>query len=188
MHRIPADGRTGRAMTEFCRITFKYTIKEEDYARALRAHTRTFKWVWAMWIVFGAFAAYGVLAGGIGVGQGTMTPLSFARTVLVFAVGGILMWGTYWFPPLWAMRGSPSVGVEEEISLFDDRIVIQSRLGRDELFWAHFRKADEIAEFFLLHPHEGNVYPVPKQYFANPAELDWFRQWLRRHIPDFQQH
>ncbi len=86
------------------------------------------------------------------------------------------------------MRASPSLGVEEEISLFDDRIVVQSSLGRDELFWAHFRKANEIAEYFLLHPHEGNFYPIPKQYFANATELDWFRHWIRTHIPDFHQH
>lgn len=171
-------------MTEFSRFTFRYTIKEEDYARAQRAHARTFKWLWALWIVFGAIAAYSLLVGIFNVGQGDKTPLSLGKDALVFAVGGVLMWGIYWLPPLWAMRGSPSVGVEEEISLFDDRIVIQSRLGREELLWAHFRKVDEIAEFFLLHPHEGNVYPVPKQYFANSGELDWFRQ----HILNFNEY
>lgn len=175
-------------MTEICRLTFKYTIKEEDYARALRAHARTHKSLWAIWIGFGAFVAYVLLAGVLSVGHGTRTPLSLGKDVLVFAAAGVLMWGLYWLPPRWAMRGSPSAGLEEEIRLFDDRIVIQSRLGRDELLWAHFRKVDEIAGFFLLQPHEGNVYPVPMQYFANSAELDWFRQWIHKHIPNFHQH
>lgn len=188
MSLIFARRRRGEAMTELCRFSFTYTIKEKDCVRALRAHARTNKILWVTWIVFGAMAAYALLAGSIGVRQGTMEPSSFARIVLIFAAAGALMWGNYWLPPIWAMRGSLSLGVEEEISLFDDRIVIESSLGRDELLWAHFRKADEIAGFFLLHPHEGNVYPVPKRYFANAAELDWFRHWIRKHIPDFHQH
>lgn len=169
-------------------LSFNYTIKEEDYVRAARDYSRTFKWLWAMWITFGALAAWIFLVGILSVGLGTKTPLSFVKDVLVFAVGGALMWSAYWFPPRWAMRGSPTVGVEEEIRLFDDKIVIQSRLAREELFWAHFKKVDETAEFFLLHPHEGNFYPVPKQYFVNLAELDRFRQWIREHVPSFREY
>lgn len=65
-----APGRRCEAMTDICRFSFKYTIREEDVASALRAHTRTFKSTWLLWIVFGALAAYGPLAGGIGSARG----------------------------------------------------------------------------------------------------------------------
>lgn len=175
-------------MAEICRFTFTCAVTEKDAARAVRAQLRTHTWVWAIWIGFGAYVAYVLLFDLLSIWQGTRTPLSLGRHILVFTATAVLMWGMYWLPPLWAMRGSPAAGAEEEISLFDDRIVIQSRLGRDELLWAHFRKVDETAEFFLLQPHEGNVYPVPKRHFANAADLDWFRHWIRRHISDFHQH
>lgn len=169
-------------------LSFNYTIREADYARAIRAHMLTSKVTWALWIVFGALTAYVLLVGLFNVGHGGKTPLSFGADVLIFSSIGAAMWAFHWLPPRMAMRKSPSVGVEEEITLFDDRIVILSRLGRDELWWPHFKKVDETPDFFLLHPHEGNFYPLPKQYFVNAVELDRFRQKIRKHIPNFHEH
>lgn len=169
-------------------ISFNYTIKEEDYVRAIRAHTLTVKWVWGVWIVFGVLVVYGVLQSLFFVVVGHQTWLDFGQDVLVLAVCTAAIWGSYWFPPRWAMRGSPSIGVEEEVILLEDRIVVQSRLGREELMWAHFKKVDETGDFFLMHPHEGNFYPFPKQYFANSVELDRFRKRIRKNILKFHEH
>lgn len=168
-------------------VSFKYTLTEGDFVRTLHAHGRKQVWRWVSWILL---AAWALSAGFWAVDSIRGSGLNAGMIVLLILVTigpAALAWWRWWMNPRLVARGSPGLGVEVEGTASVDGIVSCSALGTHETAWISYSTALESADHFLLYLGRNVFKPFPKRSFADPKDVDRFRDLLRAHVPGFRE-
>ena len=162
-------------------VSFKYILAEDDYVRAVRAFT----WLQLSWrimlAVFGLAAA--ALVGLAIAGVGRWSAPWFIGIVATCTGLGVSWWLWTWLPRSHA-RKSPSVGKEIAVTASPEGMSSRSVMGSSDARWSLYTAARETTEFFLLSSGKALFYPFPKSAFADPLEIDQFRELLRAHVAD----
>jgi hypothetical protein len=81
---------------------------------------------------------------------------------------------------LW--EASPSMHRPQVVEADEQRIVFSDAAGRFEQRWEAFSHVQETDGIFLLYTGQLSAQFIPKRAFASAAELDAFRELLRRHV------
>lgn len=162
-------------------VSFKYTLTEANYVRAMRA----FMWLQLWWRIMLAMFAVAIAALTILAASGVerLEPLWFGMSA-GGVVGLAVTWAFWTFQPRWLARNSPSVGVEIEVTLSPDGVNSRSSNGSADARWSIYTSARETTEFFLLFSGKNLFYPFPKSAFADSQHLGRFRDLVRTYVPD----
>jgi len=164
-------------------ITFKFTLTEEDFVRASRAHSMSQRRWWIIWAIFfgvwilplASVALDSAQSGGM-----LYRILPFLTGVASVALMFVLSWS--WQPRRLA-RGSPFLGVEMEGSASAAGLQTNSSMGLQQAAWRDYERVLETAEHFLLYPAKNRYAPLPKRAFANRESLERFRELIRANVP-----
>jgi hypothetical protein len=81
---------------------------------------------------------------------------------------------------LW--EASPAMHRPQALDADEQRIVFSDAAGRFEQRWEAFSHVQETQGVFILYTGQLSAQFIPKRAFATPAELDAFRELLRRHV------
>jgi hypothetical protein len=162
-------------------LNFKYTLTEQHYVRAMRAFMRLQIWRFIL-IVLGIVVAMPLvmaLAGFVSLGASWLAPI-MGMCAGVAAV----VWLQWVWRPKYLARNSPFVGIEYEMTFSPDGVSSRSSNGNANTQWSVYTVAHETFEYFLLCSGKNLFYPFPKQAFADPKDVDRFRDLVRAHVPN----
>lgn len=164
-------------------LTFKYTLAEEDFVLALRAHAFGRMPRWLRWIALAALLF--VLVSAVHYVISWPSARNFGMFWLIFVAVFPVVWfcWVWWWHPKRVAREAPylNAGVEGTASV--DGIASRSRLGNHEAGWGSYSAAFESADHFLLYLGRNVFNPLPKRAFTNPQDVIRFRELIRAHVP-----
>lgn len=165
-------------------ITFKYTLTEEDYVRAMRAYLYYERGWRTLFVFVGLCVCLMVVLAvvvTVNLGRPYYKPVFYAGA---FVLGAVAVW---WLVGLFqrkAAKKSPFVGTEYDMSFSPGGVTSRSPLTSGEARWSVYTGARESPEFILLCSGIGLYYPFPKKIFDNPEDLERFRELIRTHVPN----
>jgi hypothetical protein len=171
-------------MTESDSVSFKYTLTEKDYRRAMRAFLSSRLGNRGALAFIGlGFCGFIVTAitdvAVSGATNPNFWPTLGGLVVFVAAIFGLVRF-CHWN----AARKSPHVGIQYDVTFSAEGLTSRSSHGTAEARWSIYTGARETKDFFLLHSGANLFYPYPKTAFATPQDLASFRDLIRMHIPN----
>jgi hypothetical protein len=81
-----------------------------------------------------------------------------------------------------AWAGQPNEHLLKHWQVNDAGVVVDSGHSRSEIGWPAFRRYLETPALFMLYVSEFSFHMIPKRAFADEAQIEEFRDLLRRHI------
>lgn len=167
-------------------ITFKYTLTEEDHARAWRIHNGASKTYLAIWLLAGGFI--GLLAWGrvMAILDGEREWSSIFSMLLPVGIYVVTAWLSFSWRPRFLARQSPYRGLENNVTASETGVASSNALFRNEIQWGAYTHAIEKPDMFLLYTGRLLFYPFPRRCFENQEDADRFRDLIRAHIKNFR--
>lgn len=174
------------------RVSFKYTLTEEDVVRSSQAHAAG-KRIWlraAAAVIVPSIIFIGSVANMDAVQLLVDFAVSVAAGLFIWFVGWPIFWIGFWY--IFAkylefiLRKSPHIGVEYEMVASPDGVIWNSPHGNTDLQWSAYTSVREAAEYFLLYCGITLCSTIPKRVFTHPRDLERFRELIRAHVPDFR--
>ncbi|GAC1654149.1 MAG: hypothetical protein NVS4B3_17860 [Gemmatimonadaceae bacterium] len=165
-------------------MTFRFVYDPLEYYRATRVAQRLARRIptWPYVVVFLVGTAGILQRGRVGVGEpgqnvAAMIWLAALFLVPVGLIPLLTLYRAYRLP-----KRDPALAAPLERTLTDRRLELRGAGVRADLDWPHFRRGVETGEFFLLLPHIGGAYYLPKRALANDAEVRVARSILATHL------
>ncbi len=84
------------------------------------------------------------------------------------------------------LKDNPTLGVEEEVTIFDEGLNYVSKTIDSHIKWAHFIKAGIGKDVILLHPTNLTFQCYPKRFFTN-AQYEDFCTLVRANIKEVKE-
>lgn len=168
-------------------ITFKYTLTEEDFVRAVREATSLKKWGWLVW---GALALMMVVGTKSAIGRMLESGPSAGSIILllwVTVLPGYLFWLAKFGRPRQIGRSDPEVGIDTVTTVSACGITSCNKLRKHEATWAAFTHVIESRDTFLLFMGKIDFSLMPKRCFEDTDVMDRFREIVRANVTDFRQ-
>jgi len=160
-------------------IEFSVRLTENEIARA--SDELSFRWRW--------FLIPGIATSVAGIaGIFIMGPEWLGETFAVTTAGLCLICFAALMPKILIrksirqFRSSPALQEEAHYEIFDDRLIVTSRLARTELRWETLLKAQETASYVFLYLGPVVAYVIPVACLT-PTQVSQFRELVKIRVP-----